>query len=206
MPRDVSLNWTTAQKSEIRNLQPGQFLGFHRAVKGVAKNETAEVVRVDGMRKQSFVMKTENCGSHHQQAGQEFRCLRKARHRGDCRRQVTACCQSARATWLPCDRRRNRHRQDEWTRTGGSILRMAVSLPSNFRQFAHGYAVTAHRSQGKSVDAVIVLADGCRRSCSTSQRRAVKSARSLSRATSSCSVTRSAVQPRDNPQRSLHRS
>src|SRR5207247_2724293 len=33
-------------------------------------------------------------------------------------------------------------------------------LPSNFRQFAHGYAVTAHRSQGKSLDAVIISADG----------------------------------------------
>ena len=33
-------------------------------------------------------------------------------------------------------------------------------VPSNFKQFAHGYAVTAHRSQGKSVDAVIISGDG----------------------------------------------
>jgi ATP-dependent exoDNAse (exonuclease V) alpha subunit len=33
-------------------------------------------------------------------------------------------------------------------------------LPASFKQFAHGYAVTAHRSQGKSVDAVIVSGDG----------------------------------------------
>jgi ATP-dependent exoDNAse (exonuclease V) alpha subunit len=33
-------------------------------------------------------------------------------------------------------------------------------LPTDFHQFAHGYAVTAHRSQGKSVDAVIISADG----------------------------------------------
>jgi ATP-dependent exoDNAse (exonuclease V) alpha subunit len=32
-------------------------------------------------------------------------------------------------------------------------------LPSNFKQFTHGYAVTAHRSQGKSVDAVIISGD-----------------------------------------------
>ena len=32
-------------------------------------------------------------------------------------------------------------------------------LPRNFRQFTHGYAVTAHRSQGKSVDSVIISAD-----------------------------------------------
>ena len=33
-------------------------------------------------------------------------------------------------------------------------------LPANFRQFAYGYAVTAHRSQGKSVDSVIISGDG----------------------------------------------
>jgi len=34
------------------------------------------------------------------------------------------------------------------------------TLPTGYRQFAHGYAVTAHRGQGKSVDAVIISADG----------------------------------------------
>jgi ATP-dependent exoDNAse (exonuclease V) alpha subunit len=36
-------------------------------------------------------------------------------------------------------------------------------LPVNFRQFTHGYAVTAHRSQGKTVDSVIISADGMRK-------------------------------------------
>src|SRR5439155_22448026 len=45
--RDVPLNWTTAQKSDMRNFRPGQFLGFHRAVKGIVRNETVEVARVD---------------------------------------------------------------------------------------------------------------------------------------------------------------
>jgi voltage-gated potassium channel Kch len=34
------------------------------------------------------------------------------------------------------------------------------ALPPNYRRFAHGYAVTAHRSQGKSVDSVIISGDG----------------------------------------------
>ena len=34
------------------------------------------------------------------------------------------------------------------------------ALPPNYRQCAHGYAVTAHRSQGKSVDSVIISGDG----------------------------------------------
>jgi ATP-dependent exoDNAse (exonuclease V) alpha subunit len=36
------------------------------------------------------------------------------------------------------------------------------TLPANYREFDYGYAVTAHRSQGKTVDAVIVSADSMR--------------------------------------------
>src|SRR5262249_43824020 len=32
VPRDVSLNWTTARKTDWRNFHPGSFLGFHRPV------------------------------------------------------------------------------------------------------------------------------------------------------------------------------
>jgi len=43
---------------------------------------------------------------------------------------------------------------------GGRIhLEDGRKLPANFHEFAHGYAVTAHRSQGKTVDAVILSAD-----------------------------------------------
>src|SRR5262249_33829567 len=45
--RHVSLNWTTAQKSDARNFRSGQLLGFHRAVLGIARNETVEVIRVE---------------------------------------------------------------------------------------------------------------------------------------------------------------
>ena len=33
-------------------------------------------------------------------------------------------------------------------------------LPADYRSFTHGYAVTAHRSQGKTVDSVILSGDG----------------------------------------------
>lgn len=33
-------------------------------------------------------------------------------------------------------------------------------LPPDFKRFTHGYAVSAHRSQGKSVDSVIISGDG----------------------------------------------
>jgi hypothetical protein len=37
------------------------------------------------------------------------------------------------------------------------------TLPGNYKQYTHGYAVTAHRSQGKSVDAVVILEDSMRK-------------------------------------------
>jgi ATP-dependent exoDNAse (exonuclease V) alpha subunit len=45
-------------------------------------------------------------------------------------------------------------------RDGGIALEDGRTLPATYRSFAHGYAITAHRSQGKTVDSVIVSADG----------------------------------------------
>jgi hypothetical protein len=36
-------------------------------------------------------------------------------------------------------------------------------IPANYREFTHGYAVTAHRSQGKTVDNVIISADAMKK-------------------------------------------
>ena len=33
-------------------------------------------------------------------------------------------------------------------------------MPADYKNFTHGYAVTAHRSQGKTVDSVILSGDG----------------------------------------------
>jgi ATP-dependent exoDNAse (exonuclease V) alpha subunit len=45
--RDLALGWTTAQKGDWRNYRPGQALSFHRAVKGIERNATLDVVRAD---------------------------------------------------------------------------------------------------------------------------------------------------------------
>ena len=37
------------------------------------------------------------------------------------------------------------------------------TLPNNYRQIDHGYAITTHRSQGKTVDAVVISADAMRK-------------------------------------------
>jgi ATP-dependent exoDNAse (exonuclease V) alpha subunit len=51
----------------------------------------------------------------------------------------------------------------EVDRAGRICLEDGRTLPAGFRHFTHGYAVTAHRSQGKSVDAVIISGDGMRK-------------------------------------------
>ena len=45
--RHVPFNWTTAGKSDVRNYAEGQVLKFHRAVKGVARHESLEVIGVE---------------------------------------------------------------------------------------------------------------------------------------------------------------
>jgi len=43
---------------------------------------------------------------------------------------------------------------------GGRIqLEDGRTLPANYRDFDHGYAITAHRSQGKTVDSVVLSGD-----------------------------------------------
>jgi len=45
--KHVSLGWTSAQKCDLRNYRTGQVIGFHRAVKGIAKHECLEVIRTN---------------------------------------------------------------------------------------------------------------------------------------------------------------
>lgn len=68
--RHVSLNWTTAQKADLRNFRPGLRLSFHRAVSAIAKNETAEVIRVEDGR---VVVKTASGESADCEASEELR-------------------------------------------------------------------------------------------------------------------------------------
>jgi conjugative relaxase-like TrwC/TraI family protein len=160
LKRHDSLGWTTAQKSDCRNFQPGQVLVFHRAVKGIAKHESTEVVHADSDR---VVVRTA-AGIERTLTGKQAKSfdVMEARPidvaKGD-RLLLTA----------------NR-REDGLRTTNGELVTVAAvdsagqiqledsrTLPPDYRSFAHGYAVTAHRSQGKTVDSVIISADGMRK-------------------------------------------
>jgi conjugative relaxase-like TrwC/TraI family protein len=157
LPRDVSVNWTAAQKSDYRNYRPGQRLTFHRAVKGITKNETLEVVRVEG---NGIVACSER--------GEERTLTAKQSKSFEVYERRTIEVAAGDKLLLTANRRDANFRA-----TNGEIVtvsrvdkdgRMRLDdgrqLPADFKQFTHGYAVTAHRSQGKSVDSVIISGDG----------------------------------------------
>ncbi len=155
--RHVSLNWTNAQKGDLQNYQPGMILGFHRSVKGIAKNESAEVLRVTG----NGVVVRSPGGAERTLTGKQASSFDVLESRPV---EVSA----GDRLLLTANRREPglRFTNGELVTVAGVDLDGRIQLddgrtvPANYRHFAHGYAVTAHRSQGKSVDSVIISADG----------------------------------------------
>lgn len=156
----VSLNWTLAQKCDVKNFRPGQMLVFHRAVKGIEKNEALRVANVSGRgviarnrlgeellitarQSKSFDL----CEKHDFEISPGEKILLTANREEAGFRAVNG----EVVTVVRVDCRKRVHLAD------GRVI------PETYRQFTHGYAITAHRSQGKSVDSVIISADGMRK-------------------------------------------
>jgi conjugative relaxase-like TrwC/TraI family protein len=157
VPRDVSLNWTAAQKSDYRNYRAGQRLTFHRTVRGITKNETLDVVRAE---RNAIVARNYR--------GEERTLTAKQSKSFEVYERRTIEVAAGDKLLLTANRRDANFRA-----TNGEIVTVSRvdkdgtirlddgrDLPANYNQFTHGYAVTAHRSQGKSVDSVIISGDG----------------------------------------------
>jgi len=153
--RHVPLQWTEAQKHDPANYHEGQILHFHRATHGVDRHDSLEVRRVDG---DGFIARNEH--------GQDVSLTTKqAWAYSVYERQPMEVAAGDRL--LLTGNRRN----PEFQATNGELVTVrnvegrkihledGRTIPDNYREFAHGYAVTAHRSQGKTVDRVIVSAD-----------------------------------------------
>jgi ATP-dependent exoDNAse (exonuclease V) alpha subunit len=143
LTRDVSLNWTTAQKAEVSRLRPGQILGFHRAVKGIARNEAVEVIKAE---KGRAVVRNEQ-GETRIITGKQAKSF-------DVYERQPIEIATGDKLLLTANRRTAGFRA-----TNGEIVTVSNIdnenrihlqdgriLPKDFRQFAYGYAVTAHRS------------------------------------------------------------
>lgn len=156
LERHVSLNWTTAQKSDPRRFRAGHILTFHRAVKGVARNESLEVVRVEDGK-----VVARNA------SGEELTFSSKQAKSFEVQERQTIEVAPHDKLLLTANRREAGFRA-----TNGELVTVSRvdgqgrieledgrTLPAHYKYFAHGYAVTAHRSQGKSVDAVVISGD-----------------------------------------------
>ncbi|MEZ5402638.1 MAG: MobF family relaxase [Bryobacteraceae bacterium] len=158
--RYVSLGLTAAERADVGNFRAGQVLGFHRAVQGIGRYETAEVV---GVESGAAVVRTG--------AGVVRRITRKQAGSFDVFEAREIEVAAGDRLLLTANRREAGLRVTNGELVtvagvgsdGGISLTDGRRLPADYRHFAHGYAVTAHRSQGKSVDAVIVSADGMQR-------------------------------------------
>jgi ATP-dependent exoDNAse (exonuclease V) alpha subunit len=154
-----ALNWTDAQKKQTKNYQPGQVLAFHQGIKGVAeKNESLDVVRcaksqVTARRADGKEIQIK---SNHVKAFGVFEKQEIEVSAGD---KLLL-----QANW----KAKGKH---AFKATNGELVTVAAvepgaihledgrELPAAYRQFTHGYAVTAHRSQGKTVDYEVIAAD-----------------------------------------------
>ena len=154
------LNWTSAEKSDMRNYAEGQVVEFHRPVKGVARHESLEVIRVEDDK----VVARNARGEEHEFTAKQAKCFEVYE-----RRAIEVALNDK--LLLMTNRRDLGFRATNGElvtvsridEQGRIHLQDGRTLPENYKQFTHGYAVTAHRSQGKSVDAVVISGDGMRK-------------------------------------------
>ncbi|HEV3062596.1 MAG TPA: ATP-binding domain-containing protein [Vicinamibacterales bacterium] len=154
--RCVALHYTLAQTTDPRQVHEGQVLVFHRDTTGVRRHEALEIVRVGP---HQLVTRTEAGQEHVVAATQaqafdvyERRPIEIAPHdrllltpnRQELGLRVT---NGEMVTVSQVDERGRVHLEDGRT------------IPSSYKHFDHGYAVTAHRSQGQSVDAVVIAGE-----------------------------------------------
>jgi conjugative relaxase-like TrwC/TraI family protein len=155
MDRYLPLQWTEAQKRDLANYREGQVLVVHRAGRGMEKHEALTVARVD-----TGAIVARN------QRGEE-RSFTPAQTRSFSVHELGSIEVAQGDRLLLTGNRRDAN----FRATNGELaavrsieegriqLEDGRTLPANYREFDHGYAITAHRSQGKTVDGVILSAD-----------------------------------------------
>jgi len=157
--RYVSLQWTTAQKQELSNYQEGQILQFHRDTKLAKRHESLEVVSVGP---ESLAARKET--------GEKMNISPKQARAFSVYERQPIEIATGDSLMLTANRR-----GAEFKATNGELVKVKSlnggaihledgrTLPANYHEFTHGYAVTAHRSQGKTVDTVIISADAMKK-------------------------------------------
>ena len=158
--RFVPQNYTSAQKSESRNFREGQVLVFHRAAKDVGRNEILEVVRVERHK----VVARNGAGQERELTAKQAKCFEVYE------RRVIEVAPNDKLVLTATRREAGFRATNGETVTVSGVndqgriqLADGRTLPANYKYFDYGYAVTAHRSQGKSVDVVVISGDAMKK-------------------------------------------
>ena len=147
-----SLSWTEAQKRDVRQYRPGMAIQFHRKTGSFVKDESVQVVAVEN--DSVKVQRADGAeslfplwaGAASFDVGEKRKLklaagdklLLQANWR---KKFVNGELVEVRA--IQCD---------------SVLLADGRVIPENYRTFTHGYAVTSHAAQGKTVDEVLVVA------------------------------------------------
>ena len=147
-----SLSWTEAQKQDARQYRPGMAIHFYRTTHGFDKNETVSVVAAEN---DSLMVQRADGAENLLPLWAGAACFDVGEKR---KLKVTAGDKLLlQANWLK--RFVNGELVEVKAIQGDSILLAdGRMIPQNYRTFTHGYAVTSHAAQGKTVDEVLVVA------------------------------------------------
>ena len=146
-----SLSWTEAQKRDARQFRPGMAIHFHRRGHGFEKGEMVAVVAVEN---DSLKIQRADGSEDVFPLGAGITC-----DVGEKRKLKVAAGDKLllQSNWQK--KFVNGELVEVKAIQGDSVLLAdGRMIPSNYRAFTHGYAVTSHAAQGKTVDEVLVVA------------------------------------------------
>ena len=146
-----SLSWTEAQKRDARQYRPGMAIHFHRRGHGFEKGETVAVVAVEN---DSLKIQHADGSENIFPLGANIAC-----DVGEKRKLKVAVGDKLllQANWQK--KFVNGELVEVKAIQGDSVvLADGRVIPENYRTFTHGYAVTSHAAQGKTVAEVLLVA------------------------------------------------
>jgi hypothetical protein len=149
-----SLSWTEAQKRDARQYRPGMAIRFHRRGHGFEKGETVQVVAVEN---DALKVQRPDGSENIFPLGAGI-----ASDVGEKRILKVAAGEKLllQANVVAMGKHFVNGELVEVKRLAGEaiILTDGRTIPADYRTFTHGYAVTSHAAQGKTVDEVLLVA------------------------------------------------
>ena len=150
-----SLSWTEAQKRDARQYRPGMAIHFHRRGHGLNKNETVSVVAVEN--DSLKVQRSDGTETFFHLGQGSALCdvgeRRKLKITAGDKLLLQANAAAVRKHFI------NGELVEVRAIQGDSVLLAdGRIIPADYRTFTHGYAVTSHAAQGKTVDEVLLVA------------------------------------------------